>query len=192
MYASLFCLTLTACNGGGGSNNNSQPSSEPESSSAGPVVPDNAVNVFVLSGQSNMEGNTSFSSGGTDLVAQAFQQLGLSDPETCTGEGMSEVLTSTYCAGYGQLDKNNLHNNRSVNATNTEDQIMGKFVPTKTGLGSGTSKMGPELFSIIGITPMVWSTRFKLIKEAMLIGFVKMSINSRIIILNIERLIIFT
>ena len=143
--ASLFCLTLTACNGGGGSNNNSQPSSEPESSSAGPVVPDNAVNVFVLSGQSNMEGNTSFSSGGTDLVAQAFQQLGLSDPETCTGEGMSEVLTSTYCAGYGQLDKNNLHNNRSVNATNTEDQIMGKFVPTKTGLGSGTSKMGPEL-----------------------------------------------
>ena len=124
-----------------------------QSKSQGPAKDPKEVSVFVLSGQSNMEGNTSFEETKRennvevkhDLVAEAFEEMNLDDPELLTTDGMPEVMVSTYCCGYGQLDHNNLHNNRSVNATNTEDQIAGKFVPAKTGLGSGTSKMGPEL-----------------------------------------------
>lgn len=110
-----------------------------------PEVDPNEVSVFVLSGQSNMEGNTSFMSGDTDLVAQAFNELGLDDPEICTDTGIEEVQTSLYCAGYGQLDHNNLNGNTRVNATNQEERFAGAFLPTKVGMGLNATKMGPEL-----------------------------------------------
>lgn len=109
-----------------------------------PTVQD--VNVFVLSGQSNMEGNTSFKNGSDDYLTKAIEDLGWDEANVCY-DGMPEVLTSSYCAGYGQLNHENLNGNTSVSATNTENRFEGKFVPTKVGLGSGTSnsKMGPEL-----------------------------------------------
>ena len=142
LLTSLFCLSMTACTGGNNSINTTEPQKS-EPSSVEPE-PDNRVNVFVLSGQSNMEGNSSFKSGDTDLLAQAFEKLGLDDPEVCY-EGIKTVQTSIYCCGYGELNKDNLTNNRNVKATNSEDQIAGKFVDTKVGLGTSTSKMGPEM-----------------------------------------------
>ena len=90
MSAAFLGLSLTAC---GGHN------SEEE-------VDENEVNVFVLSGQSNMEGNTSYKDGNTDLIANAFRSMGYDDPQVCY-DGIPEVQTSSYCAGYGQLNHNN-------------------------------------------------------------------------------------
>ena len=139
MSAALLSMSLTACGGNGGNSN-------------GPEKDPNEVSVFVLSGQSNMEGNTSFEGDvreGSqtihhDFLAEAFEKMGLEDVNVCK-EGIQEVVTSSYCAGYGQLNHNNLTNNSSVNATNTTNQIDGAFVPTKVGLGLNSSKMGPEL-----------------------------------------------
>ena len=139
MSTAFLGMCLSACNGGGNNNNSSE---EP--------APDNEVSVFVLSGQSNMEGNTSFKNGNTDLIAQVFTKMGYEDPEVCY-DGIPEVKTSLYCAGYGQLNHNNLTKNNSVNATNTENQIQGKFVDTKVGLGLNSSKMGPELGCAYGL-----------------------------------------
>ena len=133
-----LAMGLTAC-----ANTPATSSKAPESSE--PEEDPNAVSVFVLSGQSNMEGNTSFKSGSTDLIAQAFEEMGLEDPEVLTETGVESVQTSLYCAGYGQLNHNNLDGNTQVNATNTTERFKGKFLPTKTGMGLNSSKMGPEL-----------------------------------------------
>ena len=137
MFLSVLALVLAACNAGGESK--PQPSSSPSIPEEDP----NEVSVFVLSGQSNMEGNTSFENNGTDLIAQAFEEMELDDAEVCK-TGIEEVQISSYCVDYGKLDHNNLNNSR-VNATNTEDRFAGKFVPTKTGYGLNSSKMGPEV-----------------------------------------------
>ena len=133
-----LAMGLTAC-----ANTPATSSKAPESSE--PEEDPNAVSVFVLSGQSNMEGNTSFKSGSTDLIAQAFEEMGLEDPEILTETGVESVQTSLYCAGYGQLDHTKLDTNTQVNSTNKTERFKGEFVPTKTGLGLNSSKMGPEL-----------------------------------------------
>ncbi len=120
------------------------PAAESKAPASEPEPEEEIVNVFVLSGQSNMEGNTSFKDGNTDLVAQAFEELGLEDPEVCY-DGIKEVQTSLYCAGYGQLNHNNLDGNTQVNSTNKEQRFQGKFMPTAVGMGLNESKMGPEL-----------------------------------------------
>ena len=122
----FLAMTVTGCN-----NNN------------GPVEDSNEVSVFVLSGQSNMEGNTSFKNGTTDLIAQAFQDMELEGSDVCVN-GINEVQLSSYCVDYGKLDHTNLNNSR-VNATNAEDKFAGKFVPTKAGYGLNNTKMGPEV-----------------------------------------------
>lgn len=134
MSAAFLGLSLTACGG-----TRSEEQEDP-----------NTVNVFVLSGQSNMEGNTSFKNGNTDYLAQAFTKMGLDDVDVCYN-GIPEVKTSLYCAGYGQLNHNNLTKNNSVNATNKTNQIQGEFVDTKVGLGLNDTKMGPELGCAYGL-----------------------------------------
>ncbi len=134
----LFMMALASCGNTPATSSKAPESSEPEEDP-------NAVSVFVLSGQSNMEGNTSFKSGSTDLIAQAFEEMGLEDPEILTETGVESVQTSLYCAGYGQLDHNKLDTNTQVNSTNKTERFKGEFVPTKTGLGLNSSKMGPEL-----------------------------------------------
>ena len=126
--------------------------SAPESSSI-PVQPsstpapvyDDRVSVFVLSGQSNMQGNSSSSE--TNLK-KAFEDLGFDDYDD-VASGMESVLSSVYCAGYGELNHENLVNNSRLQSyTNKENQFAGKFIPTVPGLGNfnGTSgsNMGPE------------------------------------------------
>ena len=109
-------MGLTAC-----ANTPATSSKAPESSE--PEEDPNAVSVFVLSGQSNMEGNTSFKSGSTDLIAQAFEEMGLEDPEILTETGVESVQTSLYCAGYGQLDHTKLDTNTPVNSTNKTERF---------------------------------------------------------------------
>ncbi|MCQ2799442.1 MAG: sialate O-acetylesterase [Bacilli bacterium] len=132
----LFCasllagLALTSCGG--------NPEPTPTPSEAGPKAPI----VFVMSGQSNMEGNTNFGTNGAYLT-KAFEDLGITDGETCL-TGIDSVLTSYYGNGYGELDRNN-YNRTDVHASNTEDKIKGKFFATKIGMGHTDSMMGPEL-----------------------------------------------
>ena len=129
----------------------SQPESTsvPESSSSEPAQPssapapvyDDRVSVFVLSGQSNMQGNSSSSEAN---LRQAFEDLGFDDYDDVAA-GMPEVLTSLYCAGYGELDHTKLNNNsRLSNSTNKEAPFDGLFVPTRGGLGNSSNQMGPE------------------------------------------------
>lgn len=129
------------------------PSSEPKPATSVPEPEPEVqeVNVFVLSGQSNMEGNTSYKNGDNDYLATAITDLGYDEANVCY-DGIPEVLSSTYCAGYGQLNHNNLNGNSQVSATNTENRFEGKFIPTKVGLGTGNgSKMGPELGCAYGL-----------------------------------------
>ena len=101
----------------------------------------NEVSVFLLSGQSNMQGNSSSSN---ENLSNAFTDLGLTDFDDIIS-GMPEVQSSIYCGGYGELDHTKLENNsRLQNYTNSENQFAGKFVPTGPGLGSSKSQMGPE------------------------------------------------
>ena len=123
-------LSLTACNGGN------------QNKSQEPVKDENEVSVFLLSGQSNMQGNTSSSE--ANLKA-AFETLGFDDYADVAA-GIKTVQTSVYCAGYGELDHTKLENNpRLQGYTNKENQFAGKFVDTAPGLGNSTSQMGPEL-----------------------------------------------
>lgn len=130
-----IAAALASC--GGKPAESKAPASEPEPE-------EEIANIFVLSGQSNMEGNTSYKSGDTDLIAQAFQELGLENPEVCY-DGIKEVKTSLYCAGYGQLDHTKLDTNTQVNSTNKTERFKGEFKPTAVGMGLNANKMGPEL-----------------------------------------------
>ncbi len=134
MFLSVAALmSLTACNGGSGGNQE-------------PPVDENEVSVFVLSGQSNMQGNSSCSE--TNLK-QAFQDLGFDDYADVAA-GIKTVQSSVYCAGYGELDHTKLESNPKLQSyTNKENQFAGKFIDTVPGFGNfnGTSgsNMGPEL-----------------------------------------------
>ncbi|MBP5091374.1 MAG: hypothetical protein J6328_02320, partial [Bacilli bacterium] len=121
------------------------PSPEPEE-----VV---GPSVFILTGQSNMEGQTLFESadGKTQYLRNALAKLEIDDAECCF-EGIPEVRTSYYGCGYGEIgDPSQIH------ASNKETPIEGKFENTKVGMGAMKSSgwgqsaaktenaMGPEL-----------------------------------------------
>ena len=124
-------LSLAACGG-----NNPGPASEEI-----PPENENEVSVFLLSGQSNMQGNSSSSESN---LKQAFQDLGFDDFDDVY-DGMPEVQTSVYCAGYGELNHENLNNNSRLQSyTNKEVPFDGKFIDTVPGLGNNSGQMGPE------------------------------------------------
>ncbi|MBO4703745.1 MAG: hypothetical protein J5617_02830 [Bacilli bacterium] len=136
----FLSMAVVGCNGGGSSNNNSSSSSDDQ----GPVKKEGPI-VFVLSGQSNMEGQTNFGTGGTNTsyLDKAFVDLGITDGDDCK-TGIASVLTSYYGNGYGELDRDN-YNRSDVHASNTTDKIKGAFFPTKVGMGHSDTQMGPEL-----------------------------------------------
>ena len=136
LFSVLTSLALTACG-----------TSKPL------PVEEEYVNVFVLSGQSNMQGNTKFKNGSTDNLAAAFTELGLDGVEDCY-EGMPEVRTSYYQCGYGELkydaskagtDEDVRDTNKDVYASNTTKKLQGLFLPTMVGMGTNSNSMGPEL-----------------------------------------------
>ena len=129
----FLAMAVTGCN------NNNQPTSQ------GPQKDPNEVSVFLLSGQSNMQGNSSSSA--TNLK-NAFDELGFEDYDEVAA-GMKTVQSSVYCAGYGELDHTKLEKNSKLQSyTNAENQFAGKFIDTVPGFGNfnGTSgsNMGPE------------------------------------------------
>ena len=147
LSTAFLAMGLTACGGNGGASQSNVPdsSADPVSSSEEPPVDDNEVSVFLLSGQSNMQGNSSCSA--TNLQ-NAFNDLGLDDYDEVVA-GMKSVQTSVYCAGYGELDHTKLEKNSKLQSyTNAENQFAGKFIDTVPGFGNfnGTSgsNMGPE------------------------------------------------
>ena len=132
MFLSIAALLLTACG------NAAEPTSQP---APGPQKDPNEVSVFLLSGQSNMQGNSSSSEAN---LKQAFEDLGFDDYDDVKG-GMATVQSSVYCAGYGELNHENLNGNSRLQAyTNKEAPFEGKFIPTVPGLGNSSSQMGPE------------------------------------------------
>ena len=129
----FLAMAVTGCN------HNNQPTSQ------GPQKDPNEVSVFLLSGQSNMQGNSSCSA--TNLK-NAFTDLGFEDYDEVVA-GMKTVQSSVYCAGYGELDHTKLEKNSKLQSyTNAENQFAGKFIDTVPGFGNfnGTSgsNMGPE------------------------------------------------
>ena len=148
MFLSVAAImSLVACSSSTPSNKSSE---KEESVSVAPTtsVPQkdpNEVSVFLLSGQSNMQGNSSCSE--TNL-RNAFNDLGLDDYDEVV-TGMKTVQSSVYCAGYGELDHTKLESNSRLQSyTNKENQFAGKFIDTVPGFGNfnGTSgtNMGPE------------------------------------------------
>lgn len=129
MFLSIAALLLTACGGG---------NDTPKSSEA-PLPPEPAgPSVFILTGQSNMEGNTRFTESN---LKQVFTDLQITDGDCCF-DGIPEVQTSFFGQGYDQIyDENQVH------ASNTEKghKIDGKFLDTKVGMGNSDSSIGPEL-----------------------------------------------
>ena len=117
----LLSMSLTACN------NNKGGSQEPEKE-AGPAV-------FVLSGQSNMEGNSSFTESSLNEV---FQGLNITDGDCCF-TGIEEVQTSYYGQGYDHLFPN------EIVGSNPTNKIDGLFLDTKAGMGHSSNSIGPEL-----------------------------------------------
>jgi len=109
----------------------------------------NAPLVFVFSGQSNMEGQTNVGTNNSYLTA-AFEALGIEDGQCCI-DGIDSVLTSFYGNGYGELSHTDYNTggkssaSQQPHASNTEDKIKGKFLPTKVGMGHADTQMGPEL-----------------------------------------------
>ena len=134
----FLAMTVTGCNNGG------ETSKEPEKEDR-PIV-------FVMSGQSNMEGNTNFGKNATDTsyLTKAFEDLGIEDGQCCI-DGIESVQTSYYGNGYGELSRADYNTggqkqaSQQPHASNTEDKIKGKFLNTKIGMGHSDSMMGPEL-----------------------------------------------
>ncbi|MDD6302946.1 MAG: sialate O-acetylesterase [Bacillales bacterium] len=103
-----------------------------------PIVEDNEVAVIVMSGQSNMHGSTYFDNGQQwlkkyldtrDIDMQPFV------------DGINEVQTSF--RGYYPYGGGNPSAN--CYASNMEDNMAGKFLPTKLGMGYSQNDMGPEI-----------------------------------------------
>ena len=111
---------------------------EPASSEEPEVV---GPSVFILTGQSNMEGQTQWQSqdGKTKFLENALATLGIDDAD-CVFDGIPEVKTSYYGCGYGEIN-----NPKNIHASNKETPIDGKFENTKVGMGSQDNRMGPEL-----------------------------------------------
>ena len=141
-----------------GCSQNQQPSkeaSEPveQSSEPEPPVDDDTVNVFVLSGQSNMEGSTTYvSDKGDDWLRNAFEKLNdeegldldISLFEDSDGKvsknapGVPEIQTSYY-GFYPPSGPNGAH------ASNASDKLAGQFMNTNVAMGSQERFMGPEI-----------------------------------------------
>ena len=96
---------------------------------------DNTVDVFVLSGQSNMEGSTYFDNG-KQWLQKACDALELDSAPMF--EGYDNILTSFY-GHYPYESPVKLH------ASNKENPMDGLFQPTKVGMGNRDDFMGPEI-----------------------------------------------
>ncbi|MCQ2087858.1 MAG: sialate O-acetylesterase [Bacilli bacterium] len=133
-YAAFGFLSILLISGCSGNNtNNNEPSEEPKPKQ---------VNVFLMGGQSNMEGNTYFQDdNGKDYLRPALEELGIDDGDCCY-EGIPEVKTSYYGGATWYIGGN------SMRGSNKSNPFDGEFLDTKVGFGCGVPSaggIGPEL-----------------------------------------------
>ena len=98
------------------------------------------INVYVLAGQSNMEGNTQFDDGpGKEYLKDGLEELEIDESIDYLKEGIPEVQTS-YFVGPA-------FNQSEIHGSNEENPVAGKFLPTKLGMGAGGEhkQFGPEV-----------------------------------------------
>ena len=142
LLSSLALMALSSCGGG------QAPGSSTESSVESDPDDGKTVSVFVLSGQSNMEGST-FYDNGHDYLRAAGEALEV-DVEPAF-EGIEGVQTSFYgyypYQGWGQDAWKNI----TPHCSNTENPLDGKFEATKVGMGNRDDLMGPEVGLSLGL-----------------------------------------
>lgn len=133
----LSLLLICGCSSTGNGSNNSS-----NNDSTQKTEKERKVNVFLMGGQSNMEGNTYFEDGnGKDWLKEAFTELEIDDGDCCY-EGIKEVKTSFYGGATWYVGGNQMR------GSNTENPFEGKFLDTKVGFGCGVPALGgigPEL-----------------------------------------------
>ena len=140
LCSALMSLCLTGCQ---------RPAGE---SSPAPVPEDNTVDVFVLSGQSNMEGSTYWKlDNGTPILENYFEEEKMDFAPV--RDGVENVLTSYYGFYYpnnrdGSPKWSDAHSN-SPDQSSAEARLTPNFEPTKVGMGVGDNGsglyFGPEL-----------------------------------------------
>ena len=125
--SALVATSLVACN-------NAKPEPQPE--------PDNThVDVFVLSGQSNMEGSTYYvHPNGTELLKNYFEEEGM-DYEP-VAEGIPTVKTSYY--GFYYPNGWAQAHTASPDTSSPEARMTPNFQPTKVGMGVGDTVQGKK------------------------------------------------
>lgn len=141
----FLAMAVTGCNGAEQKNqegsSSSQASSQPQPEPAGPSV-------FILTGQSNMEGKSRVDETALRTFCSENNFDGVENI-LASGEGIPEVRTSFYGCGYGEIYKgeNNIHASYDGDGL----KINGKFLNTKVGMGDGSSTIGPELGAALAI-----------------------------------------
>ncbi len=145
LCSAFLALSLAACGEA------PKPSSSPEApSSSEPEPEDNRVSVFVLSGQSNMEGSTYFDNG-KDWLRKAIDKLNEDmeldmDPEAAF-DGIEEIQTSFYGFYPYQGDWTKI----KPHCSNPDDPLAGEFKDTQVGMGNRDDFMGPEIGLAYGL-----------------------------------------
>ena len=125
--SALVATSLVACN-------NAKPEPQPQ-------VDNTHVDVFVLSGQSNMEGSTYYvHPNGTELLKNYFEEEGM-DYEP-VAEGISTVKTSYY--GFYYPNGWAQAHTASPDTSSPEARMTPNFQPTKVGMGVGDTVQGKK------------------------------------------------
>lgn len=134
LLATMFAMTLAGCGN----------APAPTESSQAPE-PDKKVDVFVLSGQSNMEGSTMYvHPNGTPLLKNYLEQEREEvDSEAVLETGFNNVLTSYY--GFYYPNKwGNAHCNSTDQSSKEAKLATPNFQPTKVGMGVGDTYQGKK------------------------------------------------
>ena len=136
--SAFVALCLSACNATG---NSVTPSS---SASTGPAPKSNEVNVFVLSGQSNMEGSTYWihPTSKVPLLQNYMEEEGLDFD--LVNEGIPNVLTSYY--GFYHPNGWTQAHTASPDKSTPEARLTPNFQPTRVGMGVGDKGDDPNPF----------------------------------------------
>ena len=179
----FLSMAVVGCNGNGqnsNSNNGNSSSGEPEKEAINPIV-------FVLTGQSNMEGQSYWKEtrGGTtyhlknamESLSQKdeysyidvadYDNLAPADDESLDDvTGIENVRTSFYGCGYGEI-----YTESNVHASNNETghKIDGKFINTRVGMGYQDTAIGPELGAAYRLSP--------LLEEGQMVYFIKCGVS---------------
>ena len=134
LCTALISLCLTGCQ---------RPVEESQSSEPA-VVEDNTVNVFVLSGQSNMEGSTYWThpTSKTPLLENYFTEQDMDFAPV--RDGIPNVLT-TYYGFYHPNGWTKAHT-ASPDTSTPEARLTPNFQPTKVGMGVGDKGDDPNPF----------------------------------------------